>query len=310
MDLRVYDQILELASETSMRERTVSYLAERLSGIVESGESVLICFHQREAGDLSDLMEQAVLRCGGRPVVWGADHRWKTLLRLAFTSRASTVIGTPCVILGLRKLKKAMVTPLYIRNVVTAGYPCTEWMKEGIIKGFDCRIFSSLGLFTTGVVAGFSCGHGIHLREEEYSIEILDEQGQSLPAGELGRWAISPVGHPELRVVPGEFGRLELQPCPCGRPGIRMADRQHWDACDRELAALAENLLSWTSVLDFSLRRSAFGLELEMVIFPGEKLPKLPTCARQVIRPWNPEVDEPFPDVPVRKNTPEYADHY
>lgn len=293
-----------------MQERTVSYLTDQLRGIVEKGEAVLICFHVREAGDLSDLMEEAVHRCGGRSVVWGKDHRWKTLLRLAFTSRATTVIGTPCVILGLSKLKKAMATPLYIRNVVTAGYPCTDWMKEGITRGFDCRLSSCLSLFTTGVVAGFSCGHGIHLREDAYKIEVLDEEGKVLPAGELGRWAVSPVGHPELSYCPGEFGRLELEPCPCGRPGIRMVDRQHWDAHNRELADFAENLLSWTSILDFTLCRGACGLELEMVVFPGEKLPKLPSCARQVIRPWNPETDEPFPDVPVRKNTVEYSDYH
>ncbi|MDO5400444.1 MAG: hypothetical protein Q4F17_05605 [Eubacteriales bacterium] len=310
MNRQVYNQILELASEHAMRERTAAYLTEQLRPIVGQGEPVLLCFHQREDGDLCSLMEQAVLACGGRPVPLGEDHRWKTILRQAFTSRAVTVVGTPCVVLGLCKLKKAMSIPLYIRNVITAGYPCTDWMKDGIAQALDCRIFSTMGLFTSGVVAGFSCGHGIHLRTSEYEIQVLDPQGRPLPDGELGRWQLWPVGRPELSICPGEYGRMDRSPCPCGRPGPRLVDRRHWDAGDRQLADMAESLLSWTSILDFSLRRSRYGLELEMVVFPGEKLPKLPACARQVIRPWDPETDEPFPDVPVRKNIAEYPDYH
>lgn len=311
MNLNVYDQILKFASEKSMRERTVSYLAQQLADIVEPGEAVLICFHVREEGDLSDLMELAVERCGGRAVVWGEDHRWKTLLRLAFTSRASTVIGTPRIVLGLSKLKKAVATPLYIRNVITAGYPCTDWMTEGIMRGFDCRIYSCMSLFTTGVVAGFSCAQGsVHLRDSEYRVEIGNAWSDPLPFGTVGRWVISPTADPSLSCCPGEYGRLDLTPCPCGRPGVRMVERRHWDAGDKELAALAENLLSWTSVLDFILLRSPHGLELELVTFPGEKLPELPACARQVVRPWNPEEDEPFIDIPVRKTSLKYLDYH
>ena len=40
-------------------------------------------------------------------------------------------------------------------------------------------------------------------------------------------------------------------------------------------------------------------LEMEIVCFPGEKLPKLPSAAKLVVRPYNPKTDEPtwfYPD--------------
>ena len=46
-----------------------------------------------------------------------------------------------------------------------------------------------------------------------------------------------------------------------------------------------------------------YGLELEIVKFPGEKLPKLPDCAKLILRSWNPELDEPFHDLSDLKNT-------
>lgn len=309
----MYSKIVALAAEEPMQEKTVEYLAERLRSFVDPGERVLICFQKHEKGNLSDLMARAVTRCGGRSVVWGEDHRWKSLLRLAFTSRATTIISTPLLVLGLSKLKKANATPLFIHNVVTAGYPCFDWMIDGIIKGFDCRTGGCLSLGISGVVAGFSCDHirGVHLRDEEYTIGIFDENGNPLPDGAYGRWTISPRNHPDLRCCPGEFGRLDVSTkCTCGNPSPRLMELHPAEVADKELAELAQHLLSWTSVLDCSVQRGAYGLEIEMVIFPGEKLPKLPTCARQVIRPWNPEVDVPFAELPVRKNTADFADSH
>lgn len=63
---------------------------------------------------------------------------------------------------------------------------------------------------------------------------------------------------------------------------------------DPVLEQLARELRRWTSVLDFRLERTEAGLSLEMVTFPGEKLPKLPNLARFVSREWNPASDCPF----------------
>ena len=61
-----------------------------------------------------------------------------------------------------------------------------------------------------------------------------------------------------------------------------------------EIARLSGHLLRWSSILDCRVTRSDYGLELEIVTFPGEKLPKLPSCAKQVVRPWDPETEIPF----------------
>ena len=57
---------------------------------------------------------------------------------------------------------------------------------------------------------------------------------------------------------------------------------------------LYQELHSWTSILDCKVNKGSYGLELELVVFPGEKLPKLPTCAKLVIRPWDPDTDIPL----------------
>ena len=55
--------------------------------------------------------------------------------------------------------------------------------------------------------------------------------------------------------------------------------------------------------MDCRLNKGECGLEVEMIVFPGEKLPKLPNAAKRVIRPWDPETDEPFWYIPQLKKT-------
>lgn len=296
-------EMLDLASEPGTQAKTIDYLAQHLSRFLKKREKVLICFFDHERGSLGWLMEQAVLRCEGVPVIWGPDHRWKTLLQQAFYSHAGTIIGPPLVILGLTKLKKYNNIPLYIRHVVTAGYPCLDWMIDGIVHGLDCDSYGCFGIKTTGVVAGFSCGksRGVHLRPE-YCVDIVDGDGNPVAEGEEGEMVLYSREKPEQRYPLGETGRIETKPCLCGCSGPRLMDMQPGKTEDSALMELGQYLQSWTSVLDCRLRKGEYGLELELIVFAGEKLPKLPSAAKQVIRPWDPKHDEPFQYIPAVKN--------
>ena len=66
------------------------------------------------------------------------------------------------------------------------------------------------------------------------------------------------------------------------------------ESVDPTLAALGQELLHWTSILDCRLKHTEYGLEMELVVFPGEKLPKLPSCAKRTLRPWDRERDCPM----------------
>ena len=195
------------------------YVAEQLRTFLKKGERVLICLDDN-TDPAYGIFSQAVTDCGGVAVHWGEDLRWKTLLRIAFTQKIGTIIGPPLVILGLGKLARAKATPLYIHNAVTTGYPCRDWMEEGINNGLDCCI-RKLDLNA----AGCSC--------------------------------------------------VEHMP-------------------DKALLKASREIMEWTSVLDCRLERQDGGLEIDIVVFPGEKLPKLPTCAKLSVRSWNPDTDCPF----------------
>ena len=80
-------------------------------------------------------------------------------------------------------------------------------------------------------------------------------------------------------------------------------DARIWDCCvdepepqarDMALDRLPEELLRWSSVLDYRAMRTEMGLSMELTVFPGKQLPQLPSGAKVIVRPWNPGTDEPF----------------
>ena len=296
MEHPAYQKMVEMASTPEAMEATIAYLAKSFR-FIKPNDTVLICFTRERPNEIGSLFEQAVLRCGGVPIFWEKDFRWKTLLRQAFSNRVTTVIGPPMVVLGLSKIARFNATPLYVRNVVTAGYPCLKWMVEGIARGFDCNAY---GCFTPGgqLVSGFTCSKtpGIHLRDDVYGIDIVNQD----EAG-LGDMVLFTKENPELRYPVGEKAKLVYHSCDVSDQ--HLVDTQPGEASDLELDAITQSLINWTSVLDCRVRRSTYGVELELVVFPGEKLPKLPSAARQIVRPWDPDKDEPFYYTPgIEKN--------
>ena len=304
MERPAFEKLLAMAAKPAALEQTVGYVAACLRRFLKKREQVLICLPDSGTDSLGAIMEQAVLRAEGMPVFWKKDLRWKSLLKLAFSTRVTTVIAPPLIALGLAKLAKAADTPLYIRNVLVAGELCPEWIADGVQWGLDCKVWCCYGVGSGGVVRGCSCdkSRGIHLRDDVYGGRILDGSGEPVPEGQNGEVVFYPLSDPALPWNAGVQARLVTEPCSCGCASPRLMDIAPGSNTDLELLRLEEHLRRWTSVLDCRLWRGPHGLEMEIVVFPGEKLPKLPSCAKQVVRPWEPDRDEPFEILPEWKN--------
>lgn len=73
-----------------------------------------------------------------------------------------------------------------------------------------------------------------------------------------------------------------------------ISDAAEYALAQPEMNQLQRHLLHWSSVLDCRLIRGSYGLEIQVVAFPGIKLPEFPTCAKLDIQPWDPERHVPF----------------
>lgn len=290
------DRILALSAQKQEIEDSVAYLAANLAPIVKEGEATLVCFPRETEDDFGSIAEKAVLRCGSQPVFWEKDLRWRELLRIALLSKASAIIGPPLVILGLSKLAIHEGLPTSLYNAVLTGYPCLDWMTDGIEKGLDCKTWGIFGINTSSVVSGFSCryGRGIHIRDDKFGIDIVDSSDKPVPAGQIGRVFLHHNLLPEACFQTNAIGRIQEATCPCGNAPPKLVDIDAPKKGSAVVRKIAEELLSWNSILECRAEQTKSGLELEIVCFKGEKLPKLPSCAKLVLRSWNPETDVPL----------------
>lgn len=291
-----YQIILELETTPEALEATVQYLAKRMKPFLQTLEPVLVCFPDDGPSSLGGVFKEAVLRCDATPVFWGPDYRWKALLHTAFETHANTVVGHPLVILGLMKLARATATPLYVYDVILCGDPFSHWMLDDLKIGLDCKLWGCYAVRSGPVVAGFSCEQeaGIHIRTDVFHPVVPEHDGNEWFCSKRGRLYFASAKNPEIIFDPEELSLVHYQPCSCGCDEPRVVETSSTRQDNRSRELLEDKFLAWSSVLDYRTEKTESGMALELVVFPGESLPKVPSVAKLKVRPWNPEEDIPF----------------
>ena len=301
MNELIYQKLTVMASQPDAQEQAVRYIVTNLKRFLKRRDKVLILFPDEPAA-IGRMMKEAVLRCDAVPQFLEGDHRWITILKTAFMSKSDAIVGPPLTLLGLAKLAKNRGTPLFARNILVAGYPIKQWMVDGIERGLDCKAWGCYDPGSSAMIAGFTCKSCcLHLREQGYRVRIVDNAGEEVSEGVTGRVLLSAEAAPELEFDTGDFARLDTTRCSCGDVTPRLMDIDTNHGTDPALSELSESLHYWGSILDCKMANTGHGLELEVVVFPGEKLPKFPSCAKLVVRAWNPETDTPFPHAYMMK---------
>lgn len=296
MDRLALNKLLELETTPAALENSRVYLREHLCAFLQANENVLICFPDRGEGSVGRLMAQVVRDCGGEPVFWGPDFRWKTLLRQAFESHALTVFGPPLVVFGLMKMAKITATPLNIHNALIGGYPFASWVIEGIKRGLDCRIWGCYLIDDAPVIAGVTCDKeaGIHIRNDLFEARITAPNGDRMADAQRGYLTLHYRPQEEIVFDSEETAKIWHQPCSCGCDDPRIVDTIYVGGNDAGKLLLEERFLDWSSVLDYRVTKGPQGDHLELVVFPGRILPRIRSDVSISVRCWDPDTDEPF----------------
>lgn len=294
MDQSNFQALYRLATTPEALEGTSQYIASQLKPFLSLLEPVLICFPDEGPTSLGAIFKRSVEICGAIAIVWGPDYRWQELLRLAFDSHANTIIAPPQALLGLMKMARTTGTPLYVYDVIACGDPFPGWMVSGLKQGLDCMVWGCYAIGSGPLVAGFSCAQeaGIHIRDDLF-VPVLERSDHAY-APNWGRLYFQYCRDPDLIFDPEVVALVHHQPCSCGSDEPRVQDTVSSREDAAYMDSLVETILTWSSVLDFRATKSENGLCLELVVFPDEALPKLPSCAQLTVRKWNPKTDIPF----------------
>jgi phenylacetate-CoA ligase len=138
---------------------------------------------------------------------------------------ASAVWCTPTYALRLlevaveRRLDHALDS---LQQVICTGEPggSLPAVRSRIEDGFAAQCIDHAGLTEAGPF-GYPCpaGHGLHVLEDEFVCEILDEELHPAPPGQRGELVITPLrrtGFPVLRFRTGDVVVNTDERCPAG----------------------------------------------------------------------------------------------
>jgi phenylacetate-CoA ligase len=108
------------------------------------------------------------------------------------------------------------------RTVVTAAEGLHHEDRELLARRLGDEVFMSYGS-REFMLIGMECRHhgGYHISSDNLLVEVVDENGKSLPHGEPGRIVVTDLrnaANPFVRYEIGDLGVMARDACPCGLP--------------------------------------------------------------------------------------------
>ena len=115
--------------------------------------------------------------------------------------------------------------------LVAAGEPgaASRPRAERIEAAWGARLFDHYGLTEVGPTAVECLENpgGMHVLARDYIAEVIDPAtDEPVPPGTVGELVLTNLGRlgsPLVRYRTGDLVRLDTEPCPCGRPWLRLA---------------------------------------------------------------------------------------
>jgi len=109
----------------------------------------------------------------------------------------------------------------YLKGMLAISQQMKESMRSNINRIFPAPLHQNYGLNEIGLVAS-RCTESdqYHVHAEHCLVEITDNEGRPLPAGQQGRLLVTSLGNPAmplLRYDSDDLAELPTEACPCGR---------------------------------------------------------------------------------------------
>jgi phenylacetate-CoA ligase len=133
--------------------------------------------------------------------------------------------GYPSIMAPLADEQLAGRLRLRPEVVITSSEPLTKAVRERLQRAFGTRAYNFYA--TTEGLYGHDCPAGsMHLFDDMCIVENVDEEGRSVPAGEVSsRLLVTNLFNralPLIRFEVSDLVALEPEPCPCGRNLLRV----------------------------------------------------------------------------------------
>ena len=172
------------------------------------------------------LMLDGGLRAAGCAVIPGGVGATTGQIEAARAAGATGYTGTPQFLLTLLERAAESGRPLALERALVTGAPLPPSLRNRLQDDFGVDVYQAYAAADTGLL-GYECAEkdGWHVAPEVV-VEVL-APGDDRPAGEgeAGQVVVTSPNevYPLVRFGTGDLSAWNRAPCPCGRPGPRLA---------------------------------------------------------------------------------------
>ena len=188
------------------------------------GEVVLNSFsyHLTPGG----LMLDGGLRAVGCVVIPGGSSAIAAQTEAAHAAGATGYTGIPQVLLTLLERAEESGEPLRFARALVTGAALPPSLRARLQDGFGVDVYQAYAAADTGLI-GYECAEkdGWHVAPEVVVEVLLPGDDRPAPEGEAGQVVVTSPNevYPLVRFGTGDLSAWNRAPCPCGRPGPRLA---------------------------------------------------------------------------------------
>jgi len=118
------------------------------------------------------------------------------------------------------KAKGLRMDDLGIRVAFVTSERLYDDQRQQISEVFGCPVANGYGGRDAGFIAHACSAGSMHITAEDIIVEIVDQQGAPVPAGQAGEIVVTHLAtrdFPFIRYRTGDIGVLDSKPCSCGR---------------------------------------------------------------------------------------------
>jgi phenylacetate-CoA ligase len=150
------------------------------------------------------------------------DEKMREYIRILNDSPPASLEGYPE---GLQRIaeyaREHGITVPSPAAIIVGGALLHDHTRAVLKEVFRAPVFEQYGSREVGLMAAECDRHqGLHVMGETTILEILNDDGNPVPDGEVGRIIVTHLSNysmPFIRYNTGDHGALAPEPCPCGR---------------------------------------------------------------------------------------------
>lgn len=218
MNLFTDTDILHIAEMTA-RTFSIAEISDEDTLLLISGENVCPAF-----SNVSEKLRHFLIHTG--------DISHAKLFEMITDTDASCLLGETKDITALVEYcreKGLDLTSTSLRSGVFCGKPLTEGTRKHIEKesGMNIYMTAGFGTFLHGMASDCAEHDGMHLWDDHYIAEIIDDNDKVIPDGEEGELVITTLSLQALPLIRFKTGKkskiISREKCGCGLHTVKIA---------------------------------------------------------------------------------------